>query len=155
IQHAGVLEHVALQRWVFGCYQDYNAALRHELRKLASEFIRKLTKMKQPTIQQISEYITERNWAAFLKCYMDVTDIQRMFRDCQALQVSINRDDSGESLQENFSDSECLLSDKSQYTNDLEYNSSIASDSLVAVISCQLQKKLNYKQKKKKTSTKL
>ncbi|CAG8830335.1 12282_t:CDS:2, partial [Cetraspora pellucida] len=41
IQHAGVSECAALQIWVFGCYQDYNAALRHELRKLASEFIKK------------------------------------------------------------------------------------------------------------------
>ncbi|CAG8777409.1 2947_t:CDS:1, partial [Cetraspora pellucida] len=46
----------------------------------------------------------------------------------QALQVSINRDDSDESLQENFSDSESLFSDKSQHTNDLKYNSSMASD---------------------------
>ncbi|CAG8835771.1 5992_t:CDS:1, partial [Cetraspora pellucida] len=46
----------------------------------------------------------------------------------QASQVSINGDDSGESLQENFSDSESLLSDKSQHTNDLEYNSSMTSD---------------------------
>ncbi|CAG8644297.1 4978_t:CDS:2, partial [Cetraspora pellucida] len=206
IQHAGVLERAALQRWVFGCYRDYNAALRHELRKLAPEFIRKhkLTKVKQPTIQQISEYITERNWAAFLKCHIDVTDVQRTFRDrpeniekftnfiqssfnlfvqeilldkdviddvknlnyitvdmeifmadrkdslqqldlrgecsqntvsqalqntvSQASQVSINGDDSGESLQENFSDNESLLSDKSQHTNDLEYNFSMASD---------------------------
>jgi len=41
----------------------------------------RLTKVKQPTIQQISEHITERNWAAFLKRHMDVTDVQRTFRD--------------------------------------------------------------------------
>ncbi|CAG8715210.1 10888_t:CDS:2, partial [Cetraspora pellucida] len=46
----------------------------------------------------------------------------------QASQVSINGDDNGESLQENFSDSESLFSDKSQHINDLKYNSSMASD---------------------------
>ncbi|CAG8826396.1 4840_t:CDS:1, partial [Cetraspora pellucida] len=35
---------------------------------------------------------------------------------------------SGESLQENFSDSESLFSGKSQHINNLEYNSSMASD---------------------------
>ncbi|CAG8827258.1 22321_t:CDS:2, partial [Cetraspora pellucida] len=69
IQHSDASEHAALQRCIFGCYRDYNVALRHELRKLASEFIRKhkLTKVKQPTIQQISEYITERNWPENIK----------------------------------------------------------------------------------------
>ncbi|CAG8798984.1 261_t:CDS:2, partial [Cetraspora pellucida] len=41
IQHAGASERAALQRWVFGCYRDYNAALRRELQKLVPEFIRK------------------------------------------------------------------------------------------------------------------
>ncbi|CAG8810846.1 5350_t:CDS:2, partial [Cetraspora pellucida] len=46
----------------------------------------------------------------------------------QASQVSINRDNSGESLQENFFDSKSLLFDKSQHTNDLKYNSFMTSD---------------------------
>ncbi|CAG8828458.1 14832_t:CDS:2, partial [Cetraspora pellucida] len=55
IQHAGALERAALQRWI--------------------------NQGEQPTIQHISEYITERNWVAFLKHHMNVTDVQRMFRD--------------------------------------------------------------------------
>ncbi|CAG8754518.1 569_t:CDS:2, partial [Racocetra fulgida] len=31
----------ALQMWAFGCYRDYNASLRRELRKLVPKFIRK------------------------------------------------------------------------------------------------------------------
>ncbi|CAG8657788.1 4806_t:CDS:1, partial [Cetraspora pellucida] len=46
----------------------------------------------------------------------------------KASQVLINEDDSGKSLQENFSDSKSLLSNKSQHTNNLKYNSSMASD---------------------------
>ncbi|RIB29663.1 hypothetical protein C2G38_2154752 [Gigaspora rosea] len=54
-------ERTTLQRWAFGCFWDYNASLRKELRKLVPEFIRKykLTKARQPEMQQISEYITE------------------------------------------------------------------------------------------------
>ncbi|CAG8474672.1 hypothetical protein C2G38_2036500 [Gigaspora rosea] len=82
-QRIGAFERAALQKWVFGCFRDYNAALRQELRNLVPEFIRKykLTKVKQPTVQQISEYITEKNWTVFLKCHMDVTYIQKTFRD--------------------------------------------------------------------------
>ncbi|RIB00986.1 hypothetical protein C2G38_2298531 [Gigaspora rosea] len=83
VQRIGASEHAALQKWVSGCFRDYNASLRWELRKLVPEFIRKykLTKAKRPTIQQFSEYITEKNWSAFLKRHMDATDVQKMFRD--------------------------------------------------------------------------
>ncbi|RIB09000.1 hypothetical protein C2G38_2210051 [Gigaspora rosea] len=54
-------ERTILQRWAFGYFQDYNASLRKELRNLVPEFIRKykLTKARQPEMQQISEYIME------------------------------------------------------------------------------------------------
>ncbi|RIB25024.1 hypothetical protein C2G38_2279499 [Gigaspora rosea] len=58
VQRIGASERAALQKWVFG-----------------------LTKAKRPTIQQFSEYITEKNWAAFLKHHMDATDVQKTFRD--------------------------------------------------------------------------
>ncbi|CAG8831271.1 9482_t:CDS:1, partial [Cetraspora pellucida] len=72
----------------------------------------------------------------------------------QASQVSINRDDSGESLKENFSDSKSLLSDKSQYTNDLEYNFFITSDmssssdqlSVTEEIELQIEEEKNFNQ---------
>ncbi|CAG8736227.1 16696_t:CDS:2, partial [Gigaspora rosea] len=54
------LERAALQKWVFGCFRDYNAALRQELRNLVPEFIRKYKLTKH---------------------HMDVTDVQKTFRD--------------------------------------------------------------------------
>ncbi|RIB03368.1 hypothetical protein C2G38_2225275 [Gigaspora rosea] len=50
-----------LSNRIFGCYRDYNASLRCELRKLVPEFIRKHNR--------------------FLKHYMDVTDVQKTFED--------------------------------------------------------------------------
>ena len=41
IQNNGASDHAALQTWVFGCYRDYNASMRCELRKLVLKFIRK------------------------------------------------------------------------------------------------------------------
>ncbi|CAG8762498.1 3398_t:CDS:2, partial [Cetraspora pellucida] len=54
-----------------------------ELRKLVPEFIRKnkLTKTNQPSTRQITEYITEDNWTTFLKCHMNVTDMQKTFEE--------------------------------------------------------------------------
>ncbi|CAG8781296.1 15028_t:CDS:2, partial [Cetraspora pellucida] len=41
VQHIEASECAALQKWVFGCYRNYNASLRRELRNLVPEFIRK------------------------------------------------------------------------------------------------------------------
>ncbi|RIB03414.1 hypothetical protein C2G38_2287978 [Gigaspora rosea] len=59
-----------------------NASLRKVLRNLVPEFIRKykLTKTRQPEMQQISEYITESNWEPFLKRHMDILDLEKTFR---------------------------------------------------------------------------
>ncbi|CAG8465627.1 15316_t:CDS:2 [Racocetra persica] len=83
IQNTAVLDRAALQTWAFGYYHDYNASLRRELRKLVPEFIRKhkLTKTKESTTHQVAQYISESNWMAFMKCHMDVTDVQKIFND--------------------------------------------------------------------------
>ncbi|KAF0556073.1 hypothetical protein F8M41_016277 [Gigaspora margarita] len=75
-------ECTTLQRWAFSCFRDYNASLRKELRNLVPEFIRKykLTKARQPEMQQISKYITESNWEAFLKRHIDILDLEKTFR---------------------------------------------------------------------------
>ncbi|CAG8838002.1 6582_t:CDS:2, partial [Gigaspora margarita] len=75
-------ERTTLQRWAFACFRDYNASLRKELRNLVPEFIRKykLTKSKPPELKQLSEYITEKNWQAFLKRYIDILDLEKTFR---------------------------------------------------------------------------
>ncbi|RIB11798.1 hypothetical protein C2G38_2202485 [Gigaspora rosea] len=40
----------------------------------------KLTKTRQPEMQQISEYIMKSNWEAFLKCHVDILDLEKTFR---------------------------------------------------------------------------
>ena len=37
--------------------------------------------MKQPTTQQIAEYITDDNWISFLKRHMDAIDEKKTFKD--------------------------------------------------------------------------
>ena len=40
-----------------------------------------MTRLNLPTARQISEYITESNWKAFLKRHMDAIDEKRTFKD--------------------------------------------------------------------------
>ncbi|CAG8657471.1 6738_t:CDS:2, partial [Funneliformis mosseae] len=49
-------DRVALQTWTFESYHNYNVILRRKLKKLISDFIKKyrLTKVKQPTVQQVT-----------------------------------------------------------------------------------------------------
>ncbi|CAG8688811.1 6265_t:CDS:2, partial [Funneliformis caledonium] len=148
IQNTRASDRAALQTWVFGCYRDYNASMRRELRKLVPEFIRKyrLTKSKQPTMQQITGYITESNWIAFLKRHMDVTDNTLEMKRVRtkkmtqriALRKHITINISSVIQREEYDNSESLedLSDKSQHTNyetsldfyDFVSNFSTASD---------------------------
>ncbi|CAG8781447.1 21481_t:CDS:1, partial [Racocetra persica] len=41
IQSIRASDCATLQTWAFACYRDYNAVLRHELRNLVPEFVRK------------------------------------------------------------------------------------------------------------------
>ena len=48
---------------------------------LINILIYRLTKVKQPTTQQVSEYITDDNWMSFLKRHVDAIDEKKTFRD--------------------------------------------------------------------------
>ena len=41
----------------------------------------RITETKQPTIQQVTEYITDDNWMSFLTRHMDVIDEKKTFKD--------------------------------------------------------------------------
>ena len=49
----------------------------------------RLTKTRQPTSQQIAEYITESNWMAILKCHMDAIDEIKTFKDHDTANIEI------------------------------------------------------------------
>ncbi|CAG8660048.1 1094_t:CDS:10, partial [Funneliformis mosseae] len=120
--HLKLLDRAVLQIWAFGSYRDYNATLRCELRKLIPDFIKKyrLTKIKQPTVQQVSEYITESNWIAFFKMPY------RCLQDANKPTLLYNINDDSEKLQEG------LLYEQTNYETPNEIHNS-ESDSVTSV----------------------
>ncbi|CAG8588679.1 14869_t:CDS:2 [Cetraspora pellucida] len=105
VQHAGASECAALQRWVFGCYRDYNASLRQEC--------------SQNTVSQASLVLINRDDSS--------ESLQENFSDNESLQKNFF---DSKSLQENFSNNESLQGsffERSQH-NDFECNSSVVLD---------------------------
>ncbi|CAG8702852.1 13506_t:CDS:2, partial [Funneliformis caledonium] len=125
IQNTRASDRAALQTWVFGCYRNYNASMRCELRKLS----------KQPTMQQITEYITESNWIAFLKHHMNVVNEQKTFKDQPENIIKFNnfiRSAFNLFVQENLLDKDVIdaVKDLNYITVDIEIFTADGKDSL-------------------------
>ncbi|POG57745.1 hypothetical protein GLOIN_2v1791369 [Rhizophagus irregularis DAOM 181602=DAOM 197198] len=135
IEMNGMSDLATLHMWALRSYRDYNMIIRRELRNLVPEFIRKY---RQPTMQQISEYITEkpRNTTAFTKFIHSAFNmfIQENLLEAESLQLQYiaslhNKNDSNKDLQDGLLNNDQEYETLEQFCNS-KSDFSMSSDEL-------------------------